>query len=52
MAPSTCAPTAPGPWWPQKVESPSNPQAAWDIYKFDRAAGADELTFVSKHDED
>jgi beta-lactamase superfamily II metal-dependent hydrolase len=36
----------------QKIEKPRNPQAAWDIYQFDRADSAAELTFVSKHDDD
>jgi beta-lactamase superfamily II metal-dependent hydrolase len=35
-----------------KIEKPRNAKSQWDIYKFDRAADAGELTFVSQHDDD
>lgn len=35
----------------QKIERPRNAQTAWDIYKFDRATAAGELTFLSKQDD-
>lgn len=35
----------------QKIERPSDPDTSWDIYKFDRAAAAGELEFISKHDD-
>ena len=35
-----------------KIEKPRNATSQWDIYKFDRAADAGALTFVSQHDDD
>ena len=35
----------------QKIERPTDPDTSWDIYKFDRAAAAGELEFISKHDD-
>ena len=35
----------------QKIERPRDAKTAWDIYKFDRATAAGELTFISKQDD-
>jgi hypothetical protein len=35
-----------------KIERPRDAKSQWDIYKFDRATAAGELTFISKHDDD
>jgi beta-lactamase superfamily II metal-dependent hydrolase len=35
-----------------KIERPRDAKSQWDIYKFDRAIAAGELTFISKHDDD
>jgi len=35
----------------QKIEKPRDARTSWDIYKFDRAADAGELEFISKHDD-
>ena len=34
-----------------KIEKPRSPRFAWDIYKFDKANGAGELSFVSQDDD-